>query len=107
MKDVNTEEELRVVQFNPKDEELDEHERKLIRAAARLEVPVRDMSRMELREIGGIIAKVGQDIVIASHDERTAKALKIKIAWDVDMAQQRIKDYRRIAAGRVRKRGDG
>ena len=92
-----------VVKFKPEDEELSPFHRKLFRTGTRYIIPpLGELLRTEIREVGGIIARLGQDMVRASHDEPTLLHVIRGCNEAIVDAQGKNLEYRRITLERRR-----
>ena len=101
---MSTEDELRVVQFDPKDEELTEIVWSVLPKTVRFEIPLRYMSRMELRELLNTLAGALQECITETHEERRARSMINNINSILEIAQKANKRFRDIQFDRVRKR---
>lgn len=104
---MTAEEELRqaqVVQFEK--EELSEFEWEGLPKTVRLEIPLRYMSRMELRELLNTIAGQVQKAIHATHEDKNPATMIHNIAFYLDAAQRANKAFRDKQGERVRKRNE-
>ena len=93
-----------IADLKPGQEELSPFHRKRFRTGARYNIPpLGALLRTEIRQVGGIIAKLGQDMVIASHEEPTLLHVVRACAEAVEDAQEKNLEYRRKASERQRK----
>ena len=90
---MTTEEELkRVLDFEK--EELSEFEWEGLPKTVRLEISLRYMSRMELRELLNTIAGQVQRAIHATHEDRNTATMIHNISFYLDAAQRANKTYR-------------
>ena len=101
---MSTEDELRVIQFDPKDEELTDFEWEGLPKTVRFEFALRYMSRMEQREALETIAGYIQKAIMATHEDRKVRTMVNNVAGALDDAQRANKKYRDIQTERGRKR---
>ena len=95
--------ETSVVEFKQEDEELTPYHRKLFRRGIRYIIPpLGALLRTEIREVGGIIAKLGQDMVVASHQEPTLLHVVRACNEAIEDAQGKNLEFRRTATERWR-----
>ena len=104
---MNTEDEFReaqVVAFNAKDEELTDHDWRIKPKTVRFEIPLRYMSRMELRELLNTLAGALQFCINETHEERRVMSMINNIHDSIMKAQDDNQRFRDIQGERVRKR---
>ena len=86
----------------PLREELSEFDKQLVEKSVRIEIPLRDATRVELREICGILARAAQEAVVLTHEEKNERRLRTEVWIRLRDAQLRIVEYKRKAKGRRR-----
>lgn len=95
---------MRLPEFRTEDEELTPHQKQRFRRGIQYVLPsLGALFRTEIREVGGIIAKMGQDIVIASHEEPTLLHVIRACNEAAEDAKEKNLKYRRKATERWRK----
>lgn len=81
---------------SPHSEEVANHRKQRLRNSIQLNFPLRDKKRAEIRELAGILARVGQTISIMSNDIPTLSDLQHAAEKELNEAQRRMLKYRRL-----------
>ena len=90
----------------PEFEDMTEFERDLVGKAVRVEISLRNATRVEIREVLGIYARALQDCIVATHDIKSERTMRTTVAFRLKQAQDDALVYRRQAAERARGRAD-
>ena len=84
-------------------EELSEFDKQLVEKSVRIEIPLRDASRVEIRDMLGYVIRLAQEASAQTHEEKNERTMRLKVWASLRDAQLRIIDYRRKARQRNRK----
>ncbi len=103
---MSTEDDLRVVQFDPKDEELTEMDRMLNRYSIQLIIPIREMNRYETDAIGEMLEVLGRGIRLNSKVKHTLDDLHSADTRLVKKVREKLLVYRNKGQARANKRGN-
>ena len=98
----DTEQELKeAIQETHNDDELTELQWEIIPKTVRFEIPLRYMSRMELRELLNTLAGALQECIHETHEERRALSMINNINSSLEIAQRINHKYRDTQRERV------
>ena len=104
----DTEQALReVIRETFEDEELTELQWKVSPKTVRFEIPLRYMTRTELRDLLDVIGGSIQACITATHDERRTRSMISVIHDELRIAQMANQDFRNIQRERIVKRIQG
>ncbi len=81
---------------SPHSEEVANHRKQGLRNSIQLNFPLRDKKRAEIRELAGILARVGKTISVMSNDIPTLSDLRHAAEKELNEAQRRMLKYRRL-----------
>ena len=103
----DTEQELKEAIQEPFDDgELDELQRKLVDFSVQLIIPLREVDRSQYREIGGILAALGQDMVMDSHEKRGLVDVLFAGEKRIRFAREQLLVYRNRAQKQANERSN-
>ena len=88
-------------------EELSEFDKQLVEKSVRIEIPLRDASRVEIRAMLGYVIRLAQEASAQTHEEPNERTMRLKVWASLRDAQLRIIDYRRKARQRSRRDAEG